>query len=299
MRDLKDFTIADWICLLPIRHALKQARNDVAQRAFLKVRPKELEKFLEDASHLKGRNIANVVAFGQPWVLDFCLRMAERHLADATVLVFDNSREAPERAEIERVCGEHNVLYLGLPRNRTRHANRSHGLAMTWIFHHVMRALQPAIAAFIDHDLIPVERIELAKRLGAQPFYGRLILSKWAWSLWAGYCLYDFSAVRELPLNFLHDFSRGLDTGGRNWNCLYKKYPRSELKFADFQRINFVDPAADIVRKIRFVDGRWIHLRGVGHHDNYRQNADFFARIQELVVAGGSCEQILAAVKPH
>ena len=103
--------------------------------------------------------------------------------------------------------------------------------------------------------------------------------------------------MRELPLNFLYDFSRGLDTGGRNWNCLYKKYDRSGLKFAEFEWINFVDPAANILRKVRFVDGRWIHLRGVGYNNNFRLNADFFARIAEVVEAGGSREQILAELK--
>ncbi len=297
MRDLKDFTWDEWLRLLPVTHAVKQVRNDVMLSAFLKARPKEFEKFLRDTSHLKGKNIANIVAFEQPWVLDFFLRMAKRHVTDATVLVFDNSQQASKRSEIERVCHEHNIFYLGLPENSTRHANRSHGLAMTWVFHNVMRVIQPAIAAFVDHDLIPIERVVFAERLGAQPFFGKANVSKWAWSLWAGYCLYDFSTVRELPLNFLYDFSRGLDTGGRNWNYLYKNHDRNELKFAGFERINFVDPAANILRKVRFVDGRWIHLRGVGYNNNFRLNANFFARIAEIVEAGGNREQILATLK--
>jgi hypothetical protein len=298
VRDLKNFGVDEWICLLPAVHAFKQVRNDIAQNAYLKLRPKTLEKFLADASPLKNKNIANVVAFGQPWVLDFFLRMAKRHVMDTTVLVFDNSREPSERIEIERVCRDHNVLHLGLPWNPTRHANRSHGFAMTWIFHNITRALQPATVSFLDHDLIPVERIELATRLGTQPFFGRLISSNWGWSLWAGYCLYNFSAVKELPLNFLYDFSRGLDTGGRNWNCLYKRYPRNELKFADFERINFVDETVNILRKIRFIDGRWIHLRGVGYGENFQLNMEFFARIAELANDGADCRQILAALRP-
>jgi len=294
MRDLKDFTWDEWLRLLPVTHAAKQARNDIVLSAFLKARPEGFERFLQDTAHLRGKNVMNVVTFEQPWVVDFFLKMAKRHVADATILVFDNSQQAAKRAEIARVCREHGILYLGLPKNSTRHANRSHGLAMTWIFHNVMREIQPAIAAFADHDLIPMERVEFAERLGTQPFFGKDNASKWAWSLWAGYCLYDFSVVRELPLNFLYDFSRGLDTGGRNWNCLYRKYDRGKLRFAEFERINFVDPTANILRKVRFVDGRWIHLRGVGYDDNFRLNADFFARIAGIVEAGGSRREILA-----
>jgi hypothetical protein len=292
MRDLKDFTRGEWIRLLPLEHGFKQVRNDVVQSTILRRRPKTLEKFLADTAHLKGRNIANVVTFGQPWVLDFFLKMAERNLTDATVLVFDNSRQASERMEIERVCREHNVPYLGLPWNPTRHANRSHGIAMTWIFHNVIRAIQPRIACFLDYDLIPTERIELAKVLGDQPFYGVANVSQWAWSCWAGYCVYDFAAVSALPLNFLCDFSRGLDTGGRNWNCLYKNHDRGKVKFASTELVDVMDPSNGISRKVECVDDRWIHLRGVTYNNNFGRNADFFAHIAAAVREGANVRQV-------
>ena len=298
MRDLKDFTRAEWMRLMPFQYGFKQVRNDVMQNLILRQRPKPLEKFLEANRHLRGRNVAQVIAFGQPWVVDFFLKMAGRYLADTTVLIFDNSRQASDRAKIEGVCREHNVHYLGLPWNPSRHANRSHGLAMTWIFHNVLRTIQPAIAGFIDHDLIPTERIEFTERLGIQPFYGRLIPSDWAWSLWAGYCIYDFSIVKDRPLNFLHDFSRGLDTGGRNWNCLYREFDRDKLNFAYCEGPNATKQTKKRLRKVRLVDNRWIHLGGVGYNDNFKLNADFFARIADLALAGANCHEIIAAVEP-
>jgi hypothetical protein len=292
MRDLKDFTKREWMRLLPLNHAFKQMRNDVMQNAMLRRRPKTLGKFLEDTAHLKGRNLAKVVVFGQPWVLDFFLKMAGRHLTDATVLVFDNSCQPSERTEIERVCHEHNVPYLGLPWNPTRHANRSHGIAMTWIFQNVVQAIQPGITCFLDYDLIPIERIEFAKTLGDQPFYGVANISKLAWSLWAGYCMYDFSAVSALPLNFLYDFSRGLDTGGRNWNCLYKNHDRSKVKFASRKFVDVIDPTTNAFRKVECVDDRWIHLRGVTYNNNFGRNADFFAHIAAAIREGVNVQQI-------
>jgi hypothetical protein len=297
MRDLKDFTKAEWLRLLPLQHGFKQVRNDVMQNVILRQRPKPLEKFLADNAHLKGGNLAKVVTFGQPWVLDFFLKMAGRHLTDATVLVFDNSSRPSERTEIERVCQEHNVPYLGLPWNPTRHANRSHGIAMTWIFHHVVRSIQPARTCFIDYDLIPTERIELAGVLGDQPFYGVTKISQWGWALWAGYCLYDYNVISALPLNFLYDFSRGLDTGGRNWNCLYQNYDRSRFKFADFKFVEVIDPIKGTPRKVECVDDRWIHLRGVTYQNNFGRSADFFAHIAAAIGEGASLRQILAAMK--
>jgi hypothetical protein len=297
MRDLKDFTRAEWIRLLPLQHGFKQVRNDILQNIILRQRPKTLEKFLENNAHLKGKNLAQVVAFGQPGMLDFFLKMAGRHLADATVLVFDNSRQISERAEIERVCHEHHVPYLGLPWIPARHANRSHGIAMTWIFHRVVQAIQPARTCFMDYDLIPTERIECAKALGDRPFYGITIIGKWGWALWAGYCMYDFSAVSALPLNFLYDFSRGLDTGARNWDCLYKHHDRSKLKLARFQFEEVIDPTTGTPRKMECVEGRWIHLRGVTCKKNFGRNMDFSAHITAAVDEGASLQQILAAMK--
>ena len=298
MRHLKEFTRDEWIRLLPLQYGFKQLRNDVMQNVILRLRPKPLDKFLADNAHLKGGNIVQVVAFGQPWVLDFFLKMTGRHLADATVLVFDNSSRASGRAEIERVCRGHDVPYLGLPWNPTRHANRSHGIAMTWIFHHVVQALQPARTGFIDYDLIPTERIELAKALGNQPFYGVTKISKWGWALWAGYCLFDFPTIRPLPLNFLYDFSRGLDTGGRNWNCLYQNYDRRRFQFTEFKFEEVTDPTNGVLRKVECVEDRWIHLRGVTYKNNFGRSADFFAHIAAAIGEGASLRQLLATMRP-
>lgn len=294
MRNLKDFSAKDWIQLQPLIHGGKQLRNDFVQSVFLKARPKALETFLRDHEHLKGKNILQMVAFEQPEVLDFSIKMATRYLAGTTLLVFDNSRRGAE--ENERVCRERKVAYLRLPPNLTRHPNRSHGMAMTWVWHNVVKAIQPAIAGFIDHDLIPLETIELNQVLNGQPFYGVPTVGKWGWSLWAGYCLYDFGAVSSLPLNFLNDFSRNLDTGGRNWNCLYGRHDERRLKFARWQLFDVVDTSASEPRQIEIIDGTWIHIAGVSYRDDYRRNSDFYGRIAKAVEAGANWPQLQAVI---
>lgn len=273
MRDLKNFTANEWLRLLPLQHAFKQARNDAWLSIYKKIRPEPLHSFLAEAQRLKGRNIALVIAFEQPWALDWQLRMAKRNLADTAVLVFDNSRRAAARLEIERVCRNRDVPYLALPANLTRHVNRSHGMAMTWIFYNVVRAIQPRLFAFLDHDLIPVEEVSLAGRLSGQPFSGFLRVSSWAWSLWAGYCLYDFHAVAGLPLNFLYDFSQKLDTGARNWSCLYQNHDRQELSFAGSEQVTVRDPATGASHSVQMVDRAWLHIGGIGYNDNFRSKS--------------------------
>jgi hypothetical protein len=276
MRDLRNFTVKEWLVLSPFQYALKQARNDAWLAIYKKIRPKALQSFLVETQQLKGGNIALIIAFEQPWALDWLLRMAQRNLMDTTVLVFDNSRRASARIEIERVCRNHGVSYLALPANPTRHVNRSHGMAMTWVFHNVVRAIEPRLFAFLDHDLIPVEKISLAERLAGQPFFGFVRVSPWdCWNLWAGYCMYDYPSVSELPLNFLYDFSLKLDTGGRNWSCLYQKYDRQNFNFGGSEKLMVKDPATGESRSVQVVDHSWMHIGGISYNDNFRAKSQF------------------------
>jgi hypothetical protein len=288
LRDLKDYSRKEWFRLKPLDHFLVDFFNDGLQYAFRACRPRSLTRFLQCAGHLEGRNIGIVVAYEQPWTLDWLLRMASRHLSDMTLLVFDNSRQANARLNIERVCREAGTAYLGLPPNPTRHPNRSHGMAMTWIFHNVVRKIRPRNFTFIDHDLIPMEKIEPRRIVGDQPFYGVARIRKWGWSLWAGYCSYDFSAVQCLPLNFLNDFSRELDTGGRNWFCLYRNFDRTLMRFGSMGPITVPDPLDGTPRKLSIVDDSWIHLGGAGYSASFPAMRDFYERIAKAADEGAT-----------
>src|SRR5690349_7682569 len=128
MRSFGEYSAREWVRLWPVVERVKRKRDDFVQEKFLKVHPGGLKEFLGSNTHLRGKNIIAIIAFNQAEVLDFCLRMATRHLADATVLVLDNSTRKEARAEIERVCRTRGVAYLGMPENPSNHPNRSHGM---------------------------------------------------------------------------------------------------------------------------------------------------------------------------
>ncbi|MGZ8428169.1 MAG: hypothetical protein ACXW4S_01800 [Candidatus Deferrimicrobiaceae bacterium] len=294
MRDINNFSASEWLRFLPFKYAFKQTRNDAWLAIYKKFRPKALDMFLRESERLRNRNVALVVAFEQPWVLDWLLRMAQRNLTDTAVLVFDNSRRTVARRDIELVCRNHGIPYLALPANPTRHVNRSHGMSMTWIFHNVVRAIKPRMFAFIDHDMIPVRKAEFSERLADQPFFGKLRTSPWAWQLWAGYCLFDFSTVADLPINFLYDFSQKLDTGARNWGCLYQHYDRDRLRFASSRYVEIRDPATGESTSVEMVDDRWLHIGNIGYNDNFRSKAQFCENLAHALDQGISWPQLCA-----
>ena len=52
------------------------------------------------------------------------------------------------------------------------------------------------------------------------------------WFLWAGYCTFRYDAVKDKPLDFGQDWFVGLDTGGANWDVLYRHVDRAALREA-------------------------------------------------------------------
>jgi hypothetical protein len=281
MRYPTEFSASEWLKLLPIQHALKQVRNDAWLAVYKNTRANKLSRFLAEYKDLAGRNIALVIAFEQPWALNWLLRMANRNVSDMTVLVFDNSRNEAKRIELEQICKRNNAPYLALPANPTRHVNRSHGMAMTWVYHNVVRAINPRIFGFIDHDLIPVGKVSITDKLTGQPVYGLLNQNKFGfWSLWAGYCFFDYAGTRGKSINFLYDFSRDLDTGGRNWKSLYRDLDRRQLRVATSENVSMKVPSIENPRLVQFIDGHWLHIGGISYNHYASESIEFFSGLE-------------------
>ncbi len=294
MRALHQFSGRDWARLTPLAHAFKQLRNDAWMQIYRRRTPEGYAGFLRETAALQDRPIALVIAFEQPWALNWLLSMAKRHLQDTTVLVMDNSRRLEQRIEIERVCRAHGIHYLALPPNATRHVNRSHGMAMNWAFYNVVRRIRPSVFAFLDHDLIPLRPLSLAARLGQQPLYGMRLTRQWAWQLWAGYCMYSYAQVGERPLNFLYDFSRGLDTGGRNWPHLYRDLDPATLRFAHSAHVAIKNLAGGEPVKVQWIDDAWFHIGGISYNQNFPAKAALCQHLAQAFEEGATWEQMLA-----
>ena len=294
MREIHQFSAAEWLGLVPLAQALRQVRNDLLLARYRQAVTADLEAFLGHQQPLRGQRIAIVIAFEQPWALDWQLRMAARNLPGTHLLVFDNSRDEEKRRQIRHVCDRHDIPYLGLPPYVTRHVNRSHGMAMSWVYHNVVVPLEPEIFGYLDHDLIPVAPVDVAERMGRQPVFGLLNAGNLGhWSLWAGYCFYRYDYTRGKPLNFLYDFSRELDTGGRNWNVLYRGLQRTALRFAPQAFVPLRPAGQREARRVEIVDHAWVHVGGVSYNDNFEKKVEFFEALKQEFSAGKRWQDLL------
>jgi hypothetical protein len=155
-------------------------------------------------------------------------------------------------------------------------------MAMTWVYYNVVRALRPRCFGFIDHDLIPARQVTISDKLANQPIYGLLIQGKLNfWSLWAGYCFYDYAWTNGKALNFLYDFSRDLDTGGRNWQSVYSHFNRSHLSLATFDKVSMKVPSLKNPQFAQFIDQHWLHIGGISYSYNSPESMEFFAGLEK------------------
>lgn len=270
MRKLSQFDKKSWLKLTPIKDAFKQLRNGLILRSYLS----KGDNIYQDIVSQDDRNktIIISIAFNSPTVVSYLIEHFRKHIKQAKLIIADNSNKADERLKIKKLCQNNGILYLQLPPNKTRHPNRSHSLAMQWCYKKIIEPISPAIFGFIDHDLIPVADIDIPSLIGEQDFYG----ARWksnkteAWQLWAGYCFFKYEEVKSYPLNFMYDFSAGLDTGGRNYEALYQHYNTSNYSYALDQ---FLDGEIEgITYRFHRIDRNWLHLGGAGHRQDFSKN---------------------------
>jgi hypothetical protein len=234
-RRIATYTASDWLRLRPLTQSYKTwvwNRLDRRHASSPAPDPEALRRLLGD---LEGKNVITSIAFNSPWTIAWQLRFVVRYLENAVFLVADNSNDEAARASIAKLCADAGIAYLQLPENPykvLRYASRSHGLALNWVYHNIIRRLRPAAWGFFDHDLFPTRPYDPEQRLRGQPFYGEIVSRPGGTYLWPGYCLFSCDADRDELLDFRQDWFLGLDTGGMSAGLITSHPDYGSMRFA-------------------------------------------------------------------
>jgi hypothetical protein len=253
---------------------LKNLRNHFQSFIYCKLGKRRAKLFLQSNNwSCQKKHLLVVIAFERPKVLEILLYALSKFFPTYEILVCDNSRTKNLRDAIEGVASSFNIHYLGLPNNITRHPNRSHALALNWVSRNLLQNLSFEWVGFIDHDLIPLRRPALETRMDAALkqnifCFGHINHGKANyWNLWSGYAFFHSSLIKQTKLNFLYDFSRGLDTGGMNWSLVYRRISDVDLAAVETRLIRVSLELGD-TENFRIIDDAWIHLGSYGHKHN-------------------------------
>jgi len=247
------------------KDTLKRVRNDFLLNRYLR----KGSTFNTHQLNIQDNVLTICIAFNRPDVIDLLIENFLKNVINGILLIADNSSKGNRRIQLKALCKARGIAYVSLPMNKTKHANRSHSMAMQWCYEHIIKPAQPGYFGFIDHDLIPLEPTNLIDKIGAQTFYGaRWISDKTkAWQLWAGYCFFNYKQTKKINLNFMYDFPAGLDTGGRNYKLLYQHYNPEKLILAPDQILTGIISSEE--SHLHRIDKSWLHLGGAGYRENF------------------------------
>jgi hypothetical protein len=270
MKPLNEFTAREIWHLRPLLYAGRDFRHGQRSRRLLrKSRPPA--SILDGFRAVSGRNALISIAFNGPDAIEWQRRLITRFVPNCIHIIADNSSDEEAAKAIEAVSA--GGLYIRLPKNpwSGEEHTKSHGFALNWCWHHIVKPLAPSNFGFIDHDLFPTEQTDPFQMLEKYPIAGRVWDGKnpQRWHLWAGFCFFRMAAVKRKRLNFDVDFYAGLDTGGGNWKPLYRHLDRHRIPDPGGTDLEITDDGHTfMVQRV----GSWLHRCNLGYDEGDRRN---------------------------
>lgn len=240
--------------------AVKNVRNEIMDRAFRARGHAARDRFLA-GFEVDDRAIAFAIAFNTPWVIDLLTASWAAFVTDTVLVVADNSSDPAARETHRDICRARGIAYVELPRNYEWHPNRSHAIAMNWIYYNLVDALKPEVFGFVDHDCFPIRPVSIGERIEGKAAYGLVWRAKRdtaVWYFWAGFGFFRYALTSGRAIDFKHVYEWGADTGGRNWSAIYSTLSPSDVREAMDESVEAGEGTP--VSRMQVIDGRFNHV---------------------------------------
>lgn len=282
VRSLSDYSLAEWQRLRPVLHALKTLRYRAIDASYMR-HPPRVGDAAALARDLRGKKVLVTIAFEDPQTIAWQAPLLRSYVPQALHVIADNTPDDRAAAAIAAVAARNALPYLRLPANpwnlRRTSASRSHGIALNWIWRNLIRPGQPEAFGFLDDDMFPTARDDPFAPIASQDFYGVVRVAGPRWFLWAGYCMFKFDKVSHKALDFGQDWFNGLDTGGGNWNVLYRHVDRTKLREVGSVWVAY-KPGLEIAEGPLQWCGTWLHEVGLmGRADLFVEKRGIVAQL--------------------
>ncbi len=230
------------------------------QSGYLRIPYKDLDHF--NCEIPADKNFVDIVSvsFNNEQVVYHQQRLLKKYFKDPFVhTIIDNSSRSEKSQLIKDICKENNIGYIRLPDNFASGSD-SHGLALNWTYKNFIIPRAAKYFGLIDHDIYPVSNATALDKLKDQPFFGLKQTRDRIWYLWAGFCFFKRDYLQNKKIDFMPCNINGvyLDTGGANWESLYKNVNPGNLLFPQqtYGKLREGEIAqSDMVEYI----GDWVH----------------------------------------
>lgn len=239
---------------------------------------------------LAHKNINNVItqmhfytiAFNNPEIIHRQISLIKKNIiGDYIYSVVDNSSEINVRNDIISICNKERIEYISLPYNKFQNIGNqagslSHGASLNWLYKNIIQERDDEYFGFIDHDIFPIIKKDTYELIKGKEFYGLFQSREEKWYLWAGYCFFKTEFAKQHKLDFMP--CKGLDTGGSNYNILFKNYDKDKIDFAvqKYKHLHAKGVQKPIL--LEYIDN-WMHIFS---GSDWKNNKVYDIRMKEL-----------------
>ena len=169
------------------------------------------------------------VAFNNLEILKIQYSFIKKNLLNPfTYIILDNSTDIEISRQILEFCKLHYIMYFK-SNTINSDASISHGLAINNVINNI--GFQKELILLLDHDIIPIQKINLDNSICTSDFYGIRQINNISnsWYLRPAMFLYKNSKEYAKRLNFLP--CQGADSGGSNYESLFKYLSPEKITF--------------------------------------------------------------------
>jgi hypothetical protein len=218
-----------------------------------------------------------VIAFNNLFLAQYQIRTLRKFFQSPfNLILVDNNNwlHADESRSLLQLCIDERVTYLKAPDNyyqRPEHFDPTMklGTTMNWLYVNCVQARRPKYFGFLDQDCFLVRDLDLRPWLDVWGMYGKVVRSQIdeAWTLHVTVNFYRLDFLGLRLLDFRASYPHQLDTGGANYDILYKDF-RPEDYEIEHHSVRFAEQDVnrkDSVQHYEIIEGGWYHMCASSH----------------------------------
>jgi hypothetical protein len=229
------------------------------------------------AAECKFETDVYVICFNNLFLAEYQIATLCRFFASPVniIMVDNNNWLHPDVSEaLRQLCEREGVTYLKAPDNYYQiqgHFDPSMklGTTMNWLYVQCARKRNPKYFGFLDHDCFLIHEFDIRPHLDRLGMYGEVVESKKdsAWGLHVPALFFRRDFVGDRLMDFRASYPHELDTGGANYDVLYKDYDRESYRLSlvtprfDREDVN----RKDSVQHYALLDHVWFHICATSH----------------------------------
>ncbi len=223
------------------------------------------------------------IAFNNVSILKIQYFFIKKNLKDCyEYSIIDNSTKKNVSKLIKEFCKNENIEYVKIPQiNITLNPSDSHGLAINWAIKNFIKPRKAKYFGIIDHDIFPIKPTKIINILKKQEIYGHLQIRKAGWYLWAGFCFFNEKFINNKKMNFLP--KNGMDSGGGNYNDLYKHLKLEKLYFPYYKIKKIGNNNIKQNDYIEYI-GNWMHIINASGWFNNGNEKDKINKKKKIII---------------